>query len=276
MKISMTLEDASMPRTVYWQLFREALQRNPRYVADPLQADLLFPAEDTALETNWPRYGKQTSAYIRGTLDEQVLLNYLNRIAQGRGPYCVVSMYPSQRLTWAFASMPHVMVADVSLSQWERTLNPRCISMPTLPISLPRAGAKPVPRNILASFRGAPSHPCRQSLARLHDGMRYVCELAPVAQHAGLVDATTGAADAKYVDIMQRSVFAFVPRGDCQFSYRLTEAMAFGCIPVVISDGWLLPFDRPALFDGQGSPFGLPFSLSFAPCRVVTTSSEFS
>ena len=56
MKISMTLEDASMPRTVYWQLFREALQRNPRYVADPLQADLLFPAEDTALETNWPRY----------------------------------------------------------------------------------------------------------------------------------------------------------------------------------------------------------------------------
>ena len=29
-------------------------------------------------------------------------------------------------------------------------------------------------------------------MARLHDGMRYVCELAPVAQHAGLVDATTG------------------------------------------------------------------------------------
>jgi glycosyltransferase involved in cell wall biosynthesis len=43
---------------------------------------------------------------------------------------------------------------------------------------------------------------------------------------------------------MRRSLFAFVPRGDAHFSIRLLEAMSFGCIPVVLSDGWVLPFDR--------------------------------
>jgi hypothetical protein len=130
------------------------------------------------------------------------------------------------------------------MSVWERALNPRTISMPTLPITLPAATEASPPRDILASFRGAPSHPCRNALAALHDGKRFIVELKPVEHHAGLVDATTGAKDSGYAELMRRSVFAFVPRGDSLFSYRLAEALAFGCIPVVLSDGWMLPFDR--------------------------------
>jgi len=37
---------------------------------------------------------------------------------------------------------------------------------------------------------------------------------------------------------------AVVPRGDALFSYRLLETMARGAIPVILSDGWVLPFDR--------------------------------
>ena len=33
-------------------------------------------------------------------------------------------------------------------------------------------------------------------------------------------------------------MFAFVPRGDALFSYRLLEVMARGAIPVILSDGW--------------------------------------
>jgi hypothetical protein len=33
-------------------------------------------------------------------------------------------------------------------------------------------------------------------------------------------------------------------RGEAHFSYRLLEVMSFGCVPVVLSDGWVLPFDR--------------------------------
>lgn len=247
MKVSLSLVDESMPRTVYWQKFREALQRNRRFTPVAAEADLLFPAEDTALETNWPRYANPASAYVRGKLEEPVIMSYLSRIAGERGPFCVVSMYPSMRLCWGYVACQHVAVADVSMSTWERGLNPRTISMPTLPITAPATyPAAPMPggRDILASFRGTASHPCRNALAALHDGKRFVVELVPLAHHAGKIDATAGVSDTGYVDLMRRSVFAFVPRGDSLFSYRLTEALAFGCIPVVLSDGWMLPFDR--------------------------------
>ena len=45
-------------------------------------------------------------------------------------------------------------------------------------------------------------------------------------------------------DIMENADFAFIPRGDALFSYRLLEAMSFGCIPIILSDNWILPFDR--------------------------------
>jgi hypothetical protein len=40
---------------------------------------------------------------------------------------------------------------------------------------------------------------------------------------------------------MRQSTFALVPRGDANFSYRLLEALAAGAVPVVFSDGWVLP-----------------------------------
>ena len=43
---------------------------------------------------------------------------------------------------------------------------------------------------------------------------------------------------------MENADFAFVPRGDALFSYRLLEAMSFGCIPIILSDNWVLPFHR--------------------------------
>jgi hypothetical protein len=43
----------------------------------------------------------------------------------------------------------------------------------------------------------------------------------------------------------------FVPRGDCLFSYRFLEVISFGCIPVILADGWVLPFDRVIRWDGK-------------------------
>jgi hypothetical protein len=47
-----------------------------------------------------------------------------------------------------------------------------------------------------------------------------------------------------YSDVLKQSVFAAAPAGDNRYSYRFTEVLAAGAIPVVHSDGWLLPF-RP-------------------------------
>ena len=43
---------------------------------------------------------------------------------------------------------------------------------------------------------------------------------------------------------MRVASFALSPRGDAWFSYRLSEVLASGVIPIIISDGWVLPFEE--------------------------------
>lgn len=244
LRVSFDLPDADMPRTVFWERFSCALRANWRYVDDPARADLLFPAEDAAMETNWPRYGRGESALLRGRMDWQQIQDYLNRFLSRGGARCLVNMHPFMRAPQVVGGLKTVFVADICLPAWERSLNPRTVSMPALPISVGEA-VDCADRPILASFRGALSHPCRGSLAKLHDGEAFHCELVdPGANHAGRIDATLNMADPDYAALMKKSVFALVPRGDCLFSYRLLEAISFGCIPVILADGWVLPFDR--------------------------------
>ena len=48
-----------------------------------------------------------------------------------------------------------------------------------------------------------------------------------------------------YGEMLLSSTFTLVPRGHSRFSHRLGEAVAAGAIPVVISDGLILPFEPP-------------------------------
>lgn len=47
----------------------------------------------------------------------------------------------------------------------------------------------------------------------------------------------------RYVDEMRRARFCAVPRGAGLSSYRLAEAALCGCVPVVLSDGWVMPLE---------------------------------
>jgi len=242
-------EDAAMPRTVFYERFKGAVCRNPAYRENG--ADLLIPAEDTANETNWPRYGNPDSAYVRGSRpdlsNEGIFFRYMDGIARyayehNERRVLIVNMHPFLRLPVTFKPLANVIVADGSLANFERALNPRTISIPALPLVTEPANARH--RDVLASFQGAPSHPLRHILARLHDGKDFVIKLVDTAAYAGRIDMEGGATDGEYESLLDRSVFAFVPRGDALFSYRLLETMARGAIPVVLSDGWVLPFDR--------------------------------
>lgn len=47
-----------------------------------------------------------------------------------------------------------------------------------------------------------------------------------------------------YERLLRDSVFAFVPRGDEHYTFRLTEVLAAGAVPVVIDDDYVAPFNR--------------------------------
>ncbi|GKY94814.1 hypothetical protein MPSEU_000446600 [Mayamaea pseudoterrestris] len=55
-----------------------------------------------------------------------------------------------------------------------------------------------------------------------------------------------------YHDILVKSKFAAAPRGDNLFSFRFTEVLSAGAIPVVHSDGWVMPL-RPELVNWSES-----------------------
>jgi len=241
MRFSFTLPDPTMPRTIYFEMFAQALRRNRRFVEQEGAADICFPAEDVSPEMNWPRYGDMASAFVRGQFHKDHSARYIKRIVDHPRRMCVLSMHPRPVLTRTLAPFDNIFVADINFSDFERSLNPRTISLPAPAITK----GSPFPnKTILASFRGAASHPCRDAMAAAHNGTRIICEMINPEEHKGKIDATKCLFDVRYFELLQRSVFALVPRGDCMFSYRLLEALSFGCVPVVISDGWVLPFDR--------------------------------
>ncbi|GKY97190.1 hypothetical protein MPSEU_000677400 [Mayamaea pseudoterrestris] len=71
-----------------------------------------------------------------------------------------------------------------------------------------------------------------------------------------------------FMDDIVQSQFSAVPRGDNLFSYRFTEVLSAGAIPIILADGWVLPFSERlvswescAVMVPEDQVFQLPFIL---------------
>lgn len=93
------------------------------------------------------------------------------------------------------------------------------------------------------TFKGTLSrHPVRAELATLHNAT------------AGIIISDSSKEDNEYDydDLMSSSKFTLVVRGDAEYSYRFTEAVCSGAVPVLVADGWVPPFSTLVPFQTYG------------------------
>ncbi len=242
LRVSLDHPAGGLGLTYFYQELLAAVRRLPSFTEDAAVADVVFPAEDTSLETNWPRYARAQTAFVRGRPHKRLVVAYLKALRFSPHRLCVVNMRHSLGVPTWFVERPDCVVADINLLVSDRRQNPSTISMPALPITVGRFD--PTAKHRLACFRGVNSHPVRERLRSLASESGFVCEIVEPANHCGKLDASQNTIDQVYYDLLNESHFALIPRGDAHFSYRLLEALSFGCIPVVLSDDLILPFDR--------------------------------
>ena len=126
-----------------------------------------------------------------------------------------VSAHFSQLRPGQDLSLPPLAANPVALTPEERD-------------SLSDCSARP----FLVTFIGNTRSEVRKSLVKLHDGKT----LWLMNKNVRVKGEPT------YRSSLATARFGAVPRGDNLFSYRLAEVMSAGAVPVVLSDGWVIPF----------------------------------
>ena len=143
---------------------------------------------------------------------------------------------------------------DISLPLWQIDHPKRGQHTASLPI-----GTWPSQLKYLVTFKGKRyvhgiGSDVRNKLHYLHDGesiiMLTTCrhgsnweQLCPSTQCIEKCTIDNTEYDKwDYTELLQNSTFCLVPRGRRLGSYRFIEVLQQGCIPIVMANGWMLPF----------------------------------
>lgn len=139
-------------------------------------------------------------------------------------------------------------------------------------------------RNVLAGFVGAATHPIRDTLwRRLAKEPDFELGQSIINPNMSFqpMDAEKWAAVnyERFKDLMERSVFALCPRGSSTTSFRICEALQYGCVPVYVSDQYWFPYSDPknptdhGMYDQIGLTC-LPEDIAGLPKRLREMSQE--
>jgi hypothetical protein len=117
-------------------------------------------------------------------------------------------------------------------------------------------------RFMKCTYRGSNTHKCRRQLSTINQ------------PGYSIIDSTSSNSVHKsdYLTELDHSVHALCPRGHGLTSFRLYEAMARGCLPVTIADGWVPPkgiaWDRFCTFVNQSDINTIPNFLSYSDSEL--------
>ena len=106
-------------------------------------------------------------------------------------------------------------------------------------------------RPLLLSFKGRWTHAIRRACFALDNGNDIRCvdssDEREAAKRAN--GGRFAPVDESAIKLHVASRFSLCPRGDACYSYRMVEALSCGAIPILIGDGWVLPFSEGGLID---------------------------
>jgi hypothetical protein len=107
-------------------------------------------------------------------------------------------------------------------------------------------------RPYLLSFVGSFRGPVRSQLKELDNGNDVIImDNLDRLEKSNSLNDRNGSRGERYRQLLATSQFSAVPRGDNLYSYRFTEVLSAGAIPVIVADSWVLPLCSEIL-GGEG------------------------
>jgi hypothetical protein len=170
---------------------------------------------------SWPWY--PWPSYYR---DERLAFAKLNALEGMHRPGIDVSMPPPSHTTLQF------------------------VQHQALPDAAAAAGVAGRAPRYLLTFKGNfnTNRRWRGRLGALHNPAQDVFIIDTAKEAGGL----EGSGSYDYAELMGTSAFTAVIRGDVEFSYRFTEAVCSGAVPLLLSDGWVPPLNGTMPFHTYG------------------------
>jgi len=261
----------------------QALETHPARVSDMKDADLVFLDVETAQERNWPKMhagaGTANMRRWRGCLPGATNDTYgwfpdkwpprdhgylwlLEKFgAQGLRSHAKLVVF-DMRGSPRPSAVERVVIAGAALEDGYRG-----VPLPTPRFPGPRYPVQAAcASDTIVAFRGRDTHVVRPFLSASKETRHTIMTICRDAYDIGefrpklCEDADDGVpccvpdnADFPYSELLRNATFGLVPRGHSRFSYRFLEVLDHGAVPVVVSDGWRLPFDD--IIDWAGAAF---------------------
>lgn len=256
------LEENTEPSASYRKLLNVLLESR-YYTADPAEACLFVLSVDTLdrdrLSADYVRH--LHNRVQRSPLWNNGLNHLVFNLYSGTWPDYIEHgldfNYGQAILAKASMSSDHIRLGfDVSIPLFHKTHPEKGGAGAGDGIGPPMGNNLPLNKNYLLAFKGKRyvhgiGSETRNSLYHLHNERDVV--LVTTCKHGkSWKDMKDDRCDADnkeyerydYEVLLQNSTFCLVPRGRRLGSFRFLEALQAGCIPVLLSNGWQLPFSQ--------------------------------
>jgi hypothetical protein len=274
----------------------QAMQKNPNYVSDPKDADIVFPAIDTIRQCEWPELsmGWMDNRRWPMCVPAETELGEFEVEAECGWccPYGVdefvdtvrdfIAKYGSEGKMFVyfrnaqdhFHKCHEFRYAKVVSAKIPATVRFSGFNLQSTLMDNPETASDTGRYPCRGVNMLTPLHPMHEEVV-LDDRARKECDfdkrdlrvsfsghLDPDGLRQSIFDLSGlpgtdkwhifqtsgyGVQDTQmdYHEMLQRSTFAFAPRGDEHYTFRLTEILAAGAVPVIIDDDILPPYNVP-------------------------------